>query len=59
MANRRYICGGNNRISLATDGEFPVSQAVHKIVEANALEDVFLPVFHFTRHLSQSSNALQ
>jgi Mg-chelatase subunit ChlD len=51
LANRHYLRGGNNRIVLATDGEFPVGAEVHEVVEANAREDVFLTVFHFTpRH---------
>jgi hypothetical protein len=51
LANRHYLRGGNNRIVLATDGEFPVGAEVHEVVEANAREDVFLTVFHFSpRH---------
>ncbi|HEX8528718.1 MAG TPA: VWA domain-containing protein [Cytophagales bacterium] len=48
LANRHYLRGGNNRIVLATDGEFPVGAEVQEVVEANAREDVFLTVFHFT-----------
>ncbi len=48
LANRHYLRGGNNRIVLATDGEFPVSEEVREVVHANAGEDVYLTVFHFT-----------
>jgi hypothetical protein len=55
LANRHYLRGGNNRIVLATDGEFPVSQEVHEVVEANAGEDVYLTVFHFTPKQADSA----
>lgn len=49
VANKSYIRGGNNRIILATDGEFPISEAVYELVAENAQQDVFLTVFTFNR----------
>ncbi len=48
VANRHYIRAGNNRIILATDGEFPVNNELYNLATANAQEDVYLSVFHFT-----------
>lgn len=49
-ANKSYIRGGNNRIVLATDGEFPVSDEVMQMIEQNARQDLYLTVFTFGRH---------
>jgi Mg-chelatase subunit ChlD len=49
VANKQYIRGGNNRIVLATDGEFPVSDEVFKMIGDNASQDVYLTVFTFGR----------
>ncbi|MCE7064527.1 VWA domain-containing protein [Dyadobacter sp. CY326] len=49
-ANKQYIRGGNNRIVLATDGEFPVSDEVMTMIEQNARQDLYLTVFTFGRH---------
>jgi Ca-activated chloride channel family protein len=46
-ANDNYIRGGNNRIILATDGEFPVSKDLYDLVQKNAEEDIYLSVFYF------------
>jgi Ca-activated chloride channel family protein len=50
VANKAYIRGGNNRIILATDGEFPVSDEVLAMVGQNARQDVNLTVFTFGRN---------
>ena len=50
VANKQYIRGGNNRIVLATDGEFPVSEEVFKMIGDNANQDVYLTVFTFGRN---------
>jgi Ca-activated chloride channel family protein len=50
VANKGYIRGGNNRIILATDGEFPVSDEVLQMVGQNARQDVNLTVFTFGRN---------
>jgi hypothetical protein len=49
-ANKQYIRGGNNRIILATDGEFPVSDEVTRMIGENARQDLYLTVFTFGRH---------
>jgi Ca-activated chloride channel family protein len=50
VANKEYIRGGNNRIVLATDGEFPVSEEVLQMIGENARQDVSLTVFTFGRN---------
>jgi Ca-activated chloride channel family protein len=49
-ANKQYIRAGNNRIVLATDGEFPVSNEVVDMIRQNARQDVYLSVFTFGRN---------
>lgn len=49
-ANKQYIRAGNNRIVLATDGEFPVSNEVMDMIRQNARQDVYLSVFTFGRN---------
>ncbi|TLV02217.1 VWA domain-containing protein [Dyadobacter luticola] len=49
-ANKQYIRGGNNRIVLATDGEFPVSEEVMQMIGQNAHQDLYLTVFTFGRN---------
>lgn len=47
VADENYIRGGNNRIILATDGEFPVTGDLQKIIADFAQEDILLTVFNF------------
>lgn len=49
-ANKQYIRAGNNRIVLATDGEFPISDEVTDMIRQNARQDVYLSVFTFGRN---------
>ncbi len=49
LANKHYIRAGNNRIILATDGEFPVSDAVLELIDEGARQDICLTVFTFGR----------
>ena len=49
-ANKQYIRAGNNRIVLATDGDFPVSEEVMDMIRQNARQDVYLSVFTFGRN---------
>ncbi|GAB4031574.1 VWA domain-containing protein [Spirosoma jeollabukense] len=49
VANKQYIRAGNNRIVLATDGEFPVSDEVFQLVSASSRQDVYLTIFTFSR----------
>jgi uncharacterized protein YegL len=48
VADKNYKRGGNNRIILATDGEFPISSQVYDIVEKGAREDIYLTVFSYS-----------
>ena len=50
LANKHYIRAGNNRIVLATDGEFPISDDVYRLVAENVRQDVYLTVFTFGRN---------
>lgn len=58
VADENYIRGGNNRIILATDGEFPVSEKTFEQVKKFAGEDIFVSVFNFGK-TSQSAKNLQ
>lgn len=50
VANKEYIRAGNNRIVLATDGEFPVSEEVLQLIGENARQDVYLSIFTFGKN---------
>ena len=50
VANKNYLRAGNNRIILATDGEFPVSDDVLNLVRDNARQDIHLTIFTFGRN---------
>lgn len=47
VADENYIRAGNNRIILATDGEFPVSEETLALIKRFSKEDIFLTVFNF------------
>lgn len=47
IADKNYIRGGNNRVILATDGEFAVTEELLRLVEGFASQDILLSVFHF------------
>jgi len=47
VADENYIRGGNNRIILATDGEFALSEETRQLIEKFSREDIFLSVFNF------------
>jgi len=49
VANKHYIRAGNNRIILATDGEFSVSDDVYELVKESSKNDVYLTIFTFGR----------
>ncbi|SKC88340.1 VWA domain-containing protein [Ohtaekwangia koreensis] len=46
-ADENYIRGGNNRIVLATDGEFGTSDETLQLIERFSTEDIFLSIFNF------------
>ncbi|WP_460982361.1 vWA domain-containing protein [Spirosoma fluminis] len=58
VANKNYIRAGNNRIVLATDGEFPVSNEVLELIGENAQQDISLTVFTFGRN-AQTAQSLK
>ena len=45
--SKNFKEGGNNRIILATDGEFPISKYIYKLVEKRAERGINLSVFSF------------
>lgn len=47
VADENYIRGGNNRIILATDGEFGLSEETRQLIQKFSKEDIFLSVFNF------------
>ena len=51
LANKNYIRAGNNRIILATDGDFPVSDEVRQLIEESTRQDIYLTVFTFGRNV--------
>lgn len=47
VADKNYVRGGNNRIILATDGEFAISDEIMELAEKFSGQDIFLSVFNF------------
>lgn len=47
VADENYIRAGNNRIVLATDGEFPISAETEALIKKFAKADIYLTVFNF------------
>lgn len=47
VADENYLRGGNNRIILATDGEFGISKDTETVIEDFSNQDIFLTVFNF------------
>lgn len=47
VADGNYIRGGNNRIILATDGEFAMDEQTQKLIKEFSGKDIFLTVFNF------------
>ena len=58
VADENYIRGGNNRIILATDGEFAVDDKTRELIRSFAGQDIFLTVFDFGKG-SGSSRSLE
>jgi Mg-chelatase subunit ChlD len=59
VADKNYIRGGNNRIILATDGEFPISKETFELVKKFAGEDIFITVFNFGKTTMSAKNLQQ
>jgi Ca-activated chloride channel family protein len=47
VADENYLRGGNNRIILATDGEFGLNDATRDLIRKFSTEDIFLSIFNF------------
>lgn len=47
-ANKNFIQGGNNKIILATDGEFETTEPLYKLAEKNSTK-IMLSVFDFSQ----------
>jgi Mg-chelatase subunit ChlD len=58
VADESYIRAGNNRIVLATDGEFALNKETSALIEDYADKDIFLSVFNFGKGMG-SSKALE
>lgn len=56
VADKNYIRAGNNRIILATDGEFPVSEETIALIRKFSGEDIYLTVFNFGAGAGSSKN---
>jgi Mg-chelatase subunit ChlD len=54
VADENYLRGGNNRIILATDGEFNVSDETRQQIEKFSKEDIYLTVFNFGKGMGSS-----
>jgi len=59
VADKNYIRGGNNRIILATDGEFPIGNPTYDLVKKFAAEDIFITVFNFGKTSVSAKNLQQ
>jgi Mg-chelatase subunit ChlD len=59
VADKNYIRGGNNRIILATDGEFPVNEKTLSLVKKFSGQDIFITVFNFGKSTLSSKNLKQ
>jgi Ca-activated chloride channel family protein len=56
VADGNYIRGGNNRIILATDGEFALSEESLQLIEKFSKEDIYLSVFNFGKGMGASKS---
>jgi Mg-chelatase subunit ChlD len=47
IAQKNFVAKGNNRIILATDGEFPLENKTFRLIDKNAENNISLSVFSF------------
>ncbi len=59
VADKNYIRGGNNRIILATDGEFGIGNPTYDLVKKFAAEDIYITVFNFGKSTTSAKNLQQ
>jgi Ca-activated chloride channel homolog len=58
VADQNYLRGGNNRIILATDGEFVIEEESKKLIESFSNQDIYLSVFNFSKGTGKSLQQL-
>ena len=46
-AKKNFKSNGNNRIVMATDGEFPITMKTYELIEKNAEDDISLSIFSY------------
>lgn len=56
VADENYIRGGNNRIILATDGEFTLSEETLGLIKSFSSQDIFLTIFNFGKGMGASKD---
>jgi Ca-activated chloride channel homolog len=56
VADENYVRGGNNRIILATDGEFTISDEALAMIENFSKQDIFISVFNFGKSSTSTKN---
>ncbi|MEQ8242368.1 VWA domain-containing protein [Fulvivirga sp.] len=54
VADKYFIDNGNNRIILATDGQFNMGSAQYKFIEEQAAKDIAMSVFYFGTEPSEN-----
>ena len=59
VADENYIRGGNNRIILATDGEFSISDDAKTLIQKFSTQDIFISVFNFGKSSMSAKNLEQ
>lgn len=50
VCKQNWIKGGNNRIILATDGEFSVTPQTQALIKSSAEQEMFLSIFSFAKN---------
>lgn len=50
VCRQNWIKGGNNRIILATDGEFSVTPQTQALIKSSAEQEMFLSIFSFAKN---------
>lgn len=59
VADKYFIENGNNRIILATDGQFNIGNAQYKFIEEQAAKDIAMSVFYFGNQDTPSENMMK
>jgi len=59
VADDNYLRGGNNRILLATDGEFPLDESTRTMIRKFSGQDIFLSIFNFGKSLHATQKLAQ